>query len=65
MKTYCVTFGQSHPLRDGWIEVEAESESSARELAFDILGQKWSFMYAKDTFDDYYFSGGKYGTTIR
>lgn len=39
---FYVTFGQNHPLRDGYVEVWAYTESGARTAAFEVLGQKWS-----------------------
>ncbi len=62
---FCVTFGQVHPLRDNWIEVEAENERIARELVFARLGDKWAFMYSRDRFTPQDFPSGKAGWTIR
>jgi hypothetical protein len=39
---FYVTFGQLHPLRDGYVEIWAYTEAGARTAAFEILGQKWS-----------------------
>ena len=48
--TFYITFGQSSPFRNGWVEIEAPDEATARELAFDALGQKWAFIYTAETF---------------
>lgn len=62
--TFCVTFGQDHPLRDNWIEVEAPNAEQARARVFESFGSKWSFLYLKDEFNPKYFPGGKVGITI-
>ncbi len=42
---FYVTFGQLHPLRDGYVVVSAASESEARLATFNVLGPKWAFLY--------------------
>jgi len=39
---FYVTFGQLHPLRDGYVVIYAYTDAAARETAFEVLGQKWS-----------------------
>ena len=38
MKSYFVTFGQYHPLRDFWIEIFAADEDHARRGVKHIFG---------------------------
>lgn len=54
MKTFSVTFGQKyhnepHPVYplhpDGWLVIEAPSESIAREFLGTRIGDQWSFIY--------------------
>ncbi len=63
MKFY-VTFGQDHPLRDGWIEVRASSYVLARLRIFEVLGTKWASMYYLVEFDPECFPAGKFGNTL-
>ncbi len=42
---FYVTFGQLHPLRDGYVVVSAPDMSAARAAAFAVLGPKWAFAY--------------------
>lgn len=39
---FFVTFGQLHPLRDGYVIVMASNYDNAREITFKILGTQWS-----------------------
>lgn len=59
MPEFYVTFGDQYPTReahptfpqahrDGWLTVIAGDISVARAIAFERLGQKWSFIYASD-----------------
>lgn len=59
-----ITFGQAHPLKDNWIEVEASNEGEARKALFDILGAKWAFIYEETEFEPKFYQGGKVGRTI-
>ena len=61
---FCITFGQSHPLRDNWIEIEAKDRHSAREAAFLIFKGNWSNIYPKGDFGAEYYPLGKAGKTI-
>ena len=67
MKFY-VTFGtkyadEPHPHfpsinPDGWVEVEAENESVARQIIYDLLGDKWAFIYSEDSIEKIFFPAG-------
>lgn len=65
MKTYYITFGQNHPLRNGWIELEASDTIDAFRLANDIFGNKWSNCYDESNFKHEYYHEGKFGVTIK
>ena len=58
------TFGQSHPLRDNWIEIKASSPEAAREKMNQVFGHHWAFQYRSNNFDRDFFRGGKAGRTI-
>lgn len=66
--TYYITFGQKHPLRDNWIEVEAPNYDACSKEVFDIFGSKYAFIYPEKemTFKRmaFNFPGGKVGNTI-
>lgn len=64
LQTFTVTFGQSHPLRDCWIEIKAPSLREAHDLAMNTFGQHFSMMRSLDQFDPSFFPGGKVGRTI-
>ena len=67
MKFY-LTFGQQSPLRNGWIEVEAESYEEARELVYNVFGSRWSMLYREEGFDERvkaHFPAGKLGETLK
>lgn len=49
MLKFFVTFGQLHPLRDGYMIVEASSYENARAAVFEVLGSKWAFIQTEDT----------------
>ena len=61
---FMVTFGQVHPLRDNWVEIEASTYERARELVFSTFGVKWSFIYHEENFNARYFPRGKVGRTL-
>jgi hypothetical protein len=46
-------FTDAHP--DGWVEIEAEDETQAREMAWSLFGDHWSFIYG-----DYEFANSIY-----
>ncbi len=66
MDNYYVTFGQQyhheehpeggHP--DGWFLVHAESEGEARETIFNLIGDKWAFMYSEERLNKDFFPRG-------
>jgi len=67
MKFY-LTFGQQSPLRNGWIEIEAESYEEARELVISIFEKHWAMLYREEGFDERvkaYFPLGKLGETLK
>lgn len=61
---FCLTFGQDHPLKDGWIEIDAVDSNDARNKAFKLFGREWAFVYSKLEFNPKYFSLGKLGKTL-
>jgi hypothetical protein len=61
---FCITFGQDHPLRDGWIEINAVDSMDARNKAFETFGRHWSFIYSNLEFNPKYFPLGKIGRTL-
>lgn len=65
MKRFMVTFGQTHPLRDNWIEVIAEDYDQARDCVFAVLKDKWAFLYPEEGFEPQSFPGGKVGREIK
>ncbi len=59
------TFGQIHvhpftgtPMRDYWVEIEAENYDRAREIMIDVFGTKWAMMYTIEDFDPSYYPNG-------
>uniref|UniRef100_A0A6M3KZZ5 Uncharacterized protein n=1 Tax=viral metagenome TaxID=1070528 RepID=A0A6M3KZZ5_9ZZZZ len=65
MNIFCLTFASDHPLGNHWIEVEAADEGVARKRIFEVFGEKWGFLYAKEHFKSEYFPAGKVGKTLR
>ncbi len=63
--TWFLTFGYTHPLRDGWIEVEAATYSAARKLVFDQFGRIWSNLYKEGEFDEKNFPLGRIGEVLK
>jgi|HubBroStandDraft_2_1064218.scaffolds.fasta_scaffold190300_2 hypothetical protein len=61
---FCVTFPQWHPLRDNWIEIEAETEDKCRAAVVYMFGIRWGFIYEKSTHKPEFFPGGQAGRTI-
>ena len=45
MSSYYLTLGVDHELGPGYIEIEAESESEARETMVELYGTKWCTSY--------------------
>ncbi len=65
VRTYCVTFGQLHPLRDNWVEVEAKDREEARRLVLARIGKHWASIYPKSEFNTEMFPGGRVGLTLK
>jgi len=65
MITFCLTFASDHPLGNHWIEVEAADEGVAGIRVFEVFGNRWCFLYAKEHFKSEYFPDGKVGRTLR
>lgn len=62
--TYYFTFGQSHPLKNHWIEIKANSEGEARAWMFEMFGKKWGGCYTEIAFSPKYFPGGRIGDIV-
>lgn len=60
MKFY-LTFGQSSPLKNGWVEVIAKNNEQARKKVFQEYSNKWSNLYTKKRFKKRYFPQGCLG----
>ena len=66
MGNFYITFGQQyryeeHPTGghpDGWFLIRAENESEAREAVFNLIDDKWAFIYSEERFNKSYFPGG-------
>ena len=68
MTTFFVTFGaqyahEPHPISriphpDGWVEIEADNEAGAREIAVREFGTYWSFIYSAVDWEPSYFPLG-------
>ena len=52
-----------HP--DGWLEVEADSESAAREMVVGALGRQWAFIYPREDHDPAPYPLGRTGAIDR
>jgi hypothetical protein len=61
MSIFYLTFGQQHPLRNGWIEVEVDIYMEAREAVFEVFGNKWSGLYDEEHFKKELFPEGSKG----
>lgn len=61
MKRWYLTFGQTSPLKDGWICIEAQNEIDARALAIEQYGKKWGFLYEEGEFEPGFFPQGELG----
>lgn len=60
-----VTFGQKHPLRNGWIEVQATSAEEAKVAVEYALGKDgYSNIHDTTLFDIGLFPAGKYGEIL-
>ena len=63
MKFY-VTFGQDHPLRYGYVVVEAPDMSWARAATFEVFGPKFCTVYPPDHDMSKYHPAGAIGEPI-
>jgi hypothetical protein len=43
-----VTFGQQHPLRNGFVSIEADDRDDARRKVCSVLGDRWAMLYNDD-----------------
>lgn len=59
MQNFYLTFGQNHPLKDGYVRIKAESEKLARQKAIENYAQKWSGLYTDANWDPSYFPNGE------
>jgi hypothetical protein len=48
LNTYIGTFGVNHTLGKNFVRVTADNYTAARELMFQIYGQKWAFLYSSE-----------------
>lgn len=64
MNKFYLTFGQNHPLRNGYVLVEAPSEEEARQEVVSVFGTKWAFLYSEDKMNFKYFLEGQQGKTL-
>jgi hypothetical protein len=60
---YYVSFGQLHPLRDGYVVVIASSYENARTAVIAVLGNKWASLNTSDT-DMSLYPAGQIGRPI-
>lgn len=68
LQTFFITFGVQYPREphpkvvwahaNGWLEVLAPDENTARAMAFEVLGNAWSFIYTTFDFSVRYFPLG-------
>lgn len=59
-----ITFGQYHPLRDGFITIEARDKAQAREAAFRLFGPRWCGCYDDVAFESGYHQLGRLGGIV-
>lgn len=64
MKKFYVTFGQSNPLRNGWVVILAPNWETSRLTAFEIFSTKFSTVYDEDVFEAEHFPAGQHGETV-
>lgn len=66
MNNFYITFGQQyryeeHPAGghpDGWFLIRAENEEVARQAIFNLMDDKWAFIYPEKQFEKSYFPKG-------
>ena len=61
LNTYYFIFGQTHPLRDNWIEIRAATSELARDEMLLLFGAKWLMQYEDADFNPKLFPLGKIG----
>lgn len=59
-----ITFGQAHPLRHGWVELEASTAEHAKEIVEYVFGMHYSNMYDTTLFDVGLFPAGRFGEIL-
>lgn len=69
MSKYAMTFGVKyayieHPIGDwvdpmGYVEIEANGNAEARDLAFKTFGKNWAFLYDSAEINDWFLPLGK------
>lgn len=64
MKTFYFTFNLLHPLRNHWIEIQAEDAELARDEMFRHFGMNWAFQYEDADFKPGMFPGGRSGRVL-
>lgn len=65
MKRYNITFGQNHPLRNGYCTIIAPNYEIAREEVFAVFGNKFAFIRETNVeMDKEYFPAGQFGEVI-
>ena len=58
MENFYFTFGSGHhdihgrSLMGYYVKIEAKNYSDARRIMFEHFGEKWSFQYTEDKFQD-------------
>lgn len=60
---FYVTFGQKHPLRNGYVVVIASNYEQARKATFDVFGNKWA-MLNDEGFDNGLYTAGQFGLPL-
>lgn len=64
-QVFAITFGMSHPLRDGFVAVVARDREGAEEFAHATFGDKYSFVRPVDEVKDAnFFPAGQFGRTV-
>lgn len=66
MQKFYVTFGQSSPFRNGWVEIIALNIEIARKEAWRQFGEHYSFIRETDSEEKMleYFPDGRIGKVI-
>jgi len=64
MEIFRITFMQYHPLKDGFVAIEAKDYEGAHAAAMSLFGGKFAFCYAPKDFDGKFFPAGQFGRTV-